>query len=380
MTSVELQGLRKRYGGAAVLSGIDLAIDAASCTAIVGPSGSGKTTLLRIIAGFEAPDSGRVLLGGRVLADGADSVPAHRRGIGFVPQDGGLFPHLTIEGNVGFGLPRATPRRAERIAELMDMVALDTAMLARRPHELSGGQQQRVALARALAQRPRLMLLDEPFSALDTGLRASTRKAVARLLASSNITTILVTHDQSEALSFADQVAVMREGRLVQSGRPLDLYLRPGDPAIASFLGEAIVLPARLAGGWADCALGRVAVDDANYTGPARIMLRPEQIEVAEVDPASPESDPAACRGVVVDADFGGAIYKLSVRLLRGAATDAPLLVQSPSLRAPALGAVVSLNVTGQAHVFRPQQKNSLNDFSLLLSMRDEPDSYENMK
>ena len=357
MTSVELQGLRKTYGGVAALGGIDLAIDAAGCTAIVGPSGSGKTTLLRIIAGFEAPDSGRVLLGGRVLADGADSVPAHRRGIGFVPQDGGLFPHLNVEGNVGFGLPRNTPLRAERIAELMDMVALDVAMLARRPHELSGGQQQRVALARALAQRPRLMLLDEPFSALDTGLRASTRKAVARLLASANITTILVTHDQSEALSFADQVAVMREGRLVQSGRPLDLYLRPSDPAIASFLGEAIVLPARLAGGWADCALGRVAVDDAHYAGLASIMLRPEQVNVAavaEVDAASQEGDPSACRGVVVDTDFGGSVYKLSVRLLRAAATDAPLQVQSPSLHAPALGAVVSLSVAGLAHVFGP--------------------------
>jgi len=357
MTSLELRGLRKTYGGVAVLDGIDLGIDAAGCTAIVGPSGSGKTTLLRIIAGFETPDSGQVLLGGRLLADGADATPAHRRGIGFVPQDGGLFPHLTVEGNVGFGLPRSTPRRAERIAELMDMVALDTAMLARRPHELSGGQQQRVALARALAQRPRLMLLDEPFSALDTGLRASTRKAVAKLLAGANITTILVTHDQAEALSFADQVAVMREGRLAQSGRPLDLYLRPGDPVIASFLGEAIVLPARLAGGWADCALGRVAVDDAHYAGPGRIMLRPEQIEVVAVDSTSPEGDPAACRGVVVDSDFGGSVYKLSVRLLGGAAGDAPLLVQSPSLNVPALGAVVALTVAGQAHVFGSEPK-----------------------
>ena len=357
MTSVELRGIRKTYGGVTVLDGINLGIDAASCAAIVGPSGSGKTTLLRIIAGFEAPDEGQVVLGGRVLADGADSVPAHRRGIGFVPQDGALFPHLSVADNVGFGLPRNTPQRAERIAELMDMVALDVAMLARRPHELSGGQQQRVALARALAQRPRLMLLDEPFSALDTGLRASTRKAVAKLLGSANITTILVTHDQSEALSFADQVAVMRGGRLVQSGRPLDLYLRPDDPAIASFLGEAIVLPAQLAGGWADCALGRISVDDVQRVGPAQIMLRPEQIEVAEVDAASQEDDPAACRGVVVDTDFGGSVYKLSVRLLRASATDAPLLVQSPSLHAPALGAIVSLSVAGRAHVFGPDQK-----------------------
>ncbi len=364
MTSLELCAVRKYYGAVAVLDGIDLSIAAGSRTAIVGPSGSGKTTLLRIIAGFEAPDEGRVMLGGQVLADGANAVPAHRRGIGFVPQDGALFPHLTVADNVGFGLPRNTPQRAERIAELMDMVALDTAMLARRPHELSGGQQQRVALARALAQRPRLMLLDEPFSALDTGLRASTRKAVARLLGSADITTILVTHDQSEALSFADQVAVMREGRLVQSGRPLDLYLRPSDPAIASFLGETIVLPAQLAGGWADCALGRIEVDESQRSGPAQIMLRPEQLQVAEVpaEVAMQGQYPSACYGEVLETDFGGAVTVLSVRLLRSArascrpdeaaVADTPLQVHSPGLHAPAAGAMVSITVTGQAHVF----------------------------
>ncbi len=364
-TALELHAVRKYYGPVAVLDGIDLSVAAGSRTAIVGPSGSGKTTLLRIIAGFEAPDAGRVTLGGKVLAEGPDSVPAHRRGIGFVPQDGALFPHLTVADNVGFGLPRSTPRRAERIAELMDMVALDTAMLVRRPHELSGGQQQRVALARALAQRPRLMLLDEPFSALDTGLRASTRKAVAQMLSSAGITTILVTHDQSEALSFADQVAVMRKGRLVQAGRPLDLYLRPNDAGIASFLGETIVLPAQLDGGWADCALGRIPVNDGQRQGAAQIMLRPEQVQVAEVsaEVALHSGDPAACYGAVTDTDFGGPVCALSVRLLRGAgasrlapdhaaAWNTPLLVHSSGMHAPAAGAMVRITVAGQAHVF----------------------------
>ncbi len=212
------------------LDGIDLGVAAGSRTAIVGPSGCGKTTLLRIIAGFEAPDSGRVALGGRVLSEGPDAMPAHHRGIGFVVQDGALFPHLSVAANVGFGLNRNEPRRAERIAELMDMVELDAALLPRKPDELSGGQQQRVALARALARKPQLMLLDEPFSALDTGLRDTTRKSVARLLSGAGITTILVTHDQPEALSFADQVAVMREGRLPQVGTPRALYLRPQGP------------------------------------------------------------------------------------------------------------------------------------------------------
>lgn len=367
MTSLELQAIHKHYGAVQALGGVDLSVAPGSRTAIVGPSGSGKTTLLRVIAGFEAPDAGRVTLGGRQLADGPAAVPAHERGIGYVPQDGALFPHLTIEGNVGFGLPRNTPRRAERIAELMDMVALDSAMLARRPHELSGGQQQRVALARALAQRPRLMLLDEPFSALDTGLRASTRKAVAQLLGAAGITTILVTHDQAEALSFADQVAVMRGGLLVQAGRPPDVYFRPRDAAVAGFLGDSIVLPAQLAGGWADCALGRVAVNDSGRRGEAQIMLRPEQLQVVEVpaEAAAHGVQDGACYGAVTDTDFGGSVCVLSVRLLRGSGAaeapalssgwgdrEEPLLVHSAGMHAPALGAMVRITVADQAHVF----------------------------
>ncbi|MFM9899590.1 MAG: ABC transporter ATP-binding protein [Polaromonas sp.] len=355
MTSLELHAVRKYYGRLEVLAGIDLRVAAGSRTAIVGPSGSGKTTLLRIIAGFEAPDVGRVTLGGQPLADGPNAVPAHLRGIGFVPQDGALFPHLTVEGNVGFGLPKTTPQRAQRIAELMDMVALDTAMLKRHPHEISGGQQQRVALARALAQSPRLMLLDEPFSALDTGLRASTRKAVAQLLGAAGITTILVTHDQSEALSFADQVAVMRAGRLVQAGPPAEVYLQPRDAETASFLGESIVLPAQLGGGWADCALGRVAVNDDQRNGPAQIMLRPEQLGVTPVPLGSAApAEPAVCYGTVTDTDFGGSVCVLSVQLMgkSSAQADAPLLVRSPAQQVPPIGATVRIHVVGRAHVF----------------------------
>jgi iron(III) transport system ATP-binding protein len=356
MTFLDLSAVRKSYGPVVALDGVSLRVPQGSRTAIVGPSGSGKTTLLRILAGFEAPDSGQLRMGWQLLADGPQAVPAHQRGIGYVPQDGALFPHLSVADNVGFGLPRSTPQRAQRIAELMHMVALDGAMLQRRPHELSGGQQQRVALARALAQQPRLMLLDEPFSALDTGLRAATRKAVAQLLHQAGITTILVTHDQAEALSFADQVAVIRDGRLAQVGPPTDLYLRPVDPVTAFFLGEAMVLPATLSQGWADCALGRIAVDDAQRQGSAQIMLRPEQLQLI-ANPSHRASDTERQQhttpdllGTVQDADFCGATCEVSVRL--NGFDGPPLRVHAPGSQLLSVGAQVHIRVLGQAHVF----------------------------
>jgi iron(III) transport system ATP-binding protein len=353
MSFLELHAVRKSYGPVVALDGVDLHVPAGSRTAIVGPSGSGKTTLLRLIAGFEAPDVGRISLGRQQLAEGLQSVPAHQRGIGFVPQEGALFPHLSVADNIGFGLARNAPERRQRITELMRMVALDPVMLSRRPHELSGGQQQRVALARALALRPRLMLLDEPFSALDTGLRASTRKAVAQLLGAAGITTILVTHDQSEALSFADQVAVMRGGKLVQVGPPSALYLRPVDAATAQFLGETIVLPAQLSQGWATCALGVIAIGDAERSGPAQIMLRPEQLQLTPVPAEQLDPDGEACYGMVEEVDFGGALCGLTVRLLGEAqASTEPLLVRSPAIHIPPLGSTVQITVMGQAHVF----------------------------
>ena len=353
MSQLEIRAARKNYGPVVALDGVTLSVAAGSRTAIVGPSGSGKTTLLRIIAGFEVPDAGQVLLDGRLLADGPNAVPAHQRGVGYVPQDGALFPHLSVADNIGFGLARHAPARAARIAELIDMVALEPALLARRPHELSGGQQQRVALARALALRPGLMLLDEPFSALDTGLRAATRKAVAQLLAGAGITTILVTHDQSEALSFADQVAVMRAGRLAQVGRPRDLYLRPCDAETASFLADAVVLPARLAGGWADCVLGRIAADDSMRQGEVQIMLRPEQLQLEELtqDEAVAPAAPQERFGTVLEADFCGPVSELSVGL-SGRGASAPLHVSCPGAQTPSVGARVRITIRGKAHVF----------------------------
>jgi iron(III) transport system ATP-binding protein len=355
MSFLVLRSVAKRYGAATALDGIDLDVAEGSRTAIVGPSGSGKTTLLRIVAGFEAPDQGQVTLGGERLADGPAAMPAHRRGVGVVAQDGALFPHLTVAENVGFGLDRREPRRADRIAELMHLVGLETAMLPRRPDELSGGQQQRVALARALARRPRLMLLDEPFSALDTALRANTRKAVGELLRTAGITTVLVTHDQAEALSFADQVAIIRGGRLLQTGTPREVYTRPADREVAEFLGDAVILPGELAGGVVRCALGRLAAHDGARPGRVTIMLRPEQIVLHPGDAPGP----GACRvrsAEITEIDFNGAVCVCGLRLLSGPRSEEephdvtlPLRVSSSDVLV--VGAVVRLELTGRAHV-----------------------------
>ncbi|KPH02064.1 sugar ABC transporter [Pseudomonas sp. RIT-PI-q] len=352
MNTLELHSIYKAYGSQRALENISLSVPTGSRTVIVGPSGSGKTTLLRMIAGFEFPDSGRLTLNGQTLVDSTHEVPAHQRLIGYVPQDGALFPHMTVAANIGFGLSTKGLEKQQRIAELMDSVALDSNMAERWPHELSGGQQQRVALARALAQQPRLMLLDEPFSALDTGLRAAMRKLVARLLADAGVTTILVTHDQSEALSFADQLAVMRQGRLVQSGHPLDLYRYPDDEQTALFLGEAVVMPARIEAGWAHCDLGRIPVNNHRNNSSAQIMLRPEQLQVCS--PITGEAHSQGCRGVVTDRDFGGNTCTLTVELESLVNEDQPgrsLLVRSSGMHAPPAGSAVHVSTIGHAHV-----------------------------
>jgi iron(III) transport system ATP-binding protein len=347
MTFLTIDAIGKSYGPTLALDAIDMKIEAGGRTAIVGPSGSGKTTLLRIIAGFETPDVGSLILDGRALAGKGVLVPAHKRGIGIVSQDGALFPHLTVADNIGFGLAKKAADRDKRIAELMEMVELDGIMAARRPHQLSGGQQQRVALARALALKPRLMLLDEPFSALDTGLRDTMRRTVARVLRAAGTTAILVTHDQAEALSFADQVAVLRQGRLVQFGSPRALYGKPRDRETATFLGEAILLDANIVSGRADCVLGSLVVEPGSKTGRATIMLRPEQIRLTTATAGS--EGPV---GHVDDVEFGGGDCMVLVRIDR---TDRAmpdfLSIKCVGFDIPGPGALVRISVHGPAHV-----------------------------
>jgi iron(III) transport system ATP-binding protein len=340
MTQLVISDVSKRYGATVALERVSLAVEPGSRVAIVGPSGSGKTTLLRVIAGFEVPDAGTVALNGQVLAEGPAIAPAHRRRIGSVAQDGALFPHLDVSGNLGFGLARNEPDRTRRLRELMELVELDPAMLTRKPHELSGGQQQRVALARALARKPTLMLLDEPFSALDTGLRESVRQAVSRVLTRAGITTILVTHDQGEALSFADQLAVMREGRLVQTGSPYELYWRPADIETALFLGNAVLFDARIEAVGVSCALGRLAAETGSRSGRGTIMLRPEQFRLSPVGPG--------LEAGIEDVDFRGAQCVVTLLAKQGGA-EIRFTAQVPGVEQPQVGDTVFVTVKGAA-------------------------------
>ena len=270
-----VRGVRASYGSTEVLHGIDLAVPRGAVLAVVGPSGSGKTTLLRCIGGFEFPTAGDVFIDG-VSVCGQTWVPPHKRSIGYVSQDGALFPHLSVRSNVGFGLPRSE-RTPEAIAELLEIVNLSPDLAKRRPDQLSGGQQQRVSLARALARHPAVMLLDEPFSALDTHLRESTRDLVGEVLHEAGVTTVLVTHDQEEALAFADLVAVLEAGELRQVGPPQEVYERPNDLATARLLGSTLELDAIVTRGMAQTVIGPIpalGVPD----GAATVAARPHQV------------------------------------------------------------------------------------------------------
>jgi iron(III) transport system ATP-binding protein len=278
MTALRVDGVVAGYDGSPVLRGVDLEVPAGALLAVLGGSGSGKTTLLRTIAGFHRVEAGTVHLAGRLVAQAGNrrvvDVPAERRRVGLVPQDGALFGHLTVAGNVGFGLARAA-RRGPRVAEVLELVGL-AGFERRMPAELSGGQQQRVALARALAPEPALVLLDEPFTALDAGLRAEVREQVRAALRAAGATAVLVTHDQQEALGAADVVAVLRDGRVVQAAPPRTLYAEPTDLGVGTFVGEAVVLPATARGGRAESALGALPV--AGPDGEGQVLLRPEQL------------------------------------------------------------------------------------------------------
>jgi iron(III) transport system ATP-binding protein len=280
-------GLVKRFGATTVVDGVDLSAAEGELVALLGPSGCGKTTTLRLIAGFEDLDAGTVEINERVVAGPGGGEPPERRRIGMVFQDGALFPHMSVDKNVGFGLQRTSERRA-LISDALRMVGLE-GFGDRMPHELSGGQQQRVALARALAPRPAVILLDEPFSNLDVELRAAVRTEVRDILAEVNATAILVTHDQEEALSLADRVAVMWGGRIIQDAGPEELYHRPASKTIGSFVGNAQFIPGMASGRRVTCDLGELPTH-GTASGAVEVMIRPEALRLTppgDVDPAN---------------------------------------------------------------------------------------------
>ena len=342
--SLSISALSKSFGATGVLAGLDLEVPVGSLTAVLGPSGCGKTTLLRLIAGFECAEGGSIRLGERVLCDEQTHTAPEKRGVGFVPQEGALFPHLDVAANVGFGLSRAERRNGGRVEQALELVGLQ-GLAERLPHQLSGGQQQRVALARALAPRPSLVLLDEPFAALDTGLRAQVRAEVRSALGRAGATALLVTHDQEEALSLADLVAVMRGGQIIQAADPQTLYRNPVDEEVARFLGEAVLLKGELDQGFAETPLGRVAVKGESAlreAGSVTVMLRPEQILCR---PISTEGDGA--HGCVLSTEFYG--HDAIATIALGGSASLEVVARTMGHQLPEVGEEVMVEVEGAA-------------------------------
>ena len=323
---IELDGVTKRFGSVAAVDDGRLTVERGEMLAVLGPSGCGKTTMLRLVAGFELPDSGDVRIDGRAVS-GAAWVPPERRQVGMVFQDYALFPHLSVAENVGYGLPRS--RRAARVGEVLDLVGLG-GLEARRPHELSGGQQQRVALARALAPEPSIVLLDEPWSNIDPLLRGAMRDDIARILRTAGVTVVLVTHDQEEAFSLADRIALMDAGRIVQVGTPEEMYYHPVSRRVAEFVGATNFVDA-------GSALGRDVVAEGD-TG--NVLIRPELVALT-IDEAG--------GGTVIGREFRGHDVFYRVDLGDGST----ICSQRPSNEVVPLGARVRIQLhDGPVKVF----------------------------
>jgi iron(III) transport system ATP-binding protein len=327
--AIRLAGISKRFGDVVAVADAPLSVDHGEIVAVLGPSGCGKTTLLRLIAGFERPDLGTVYLDGAPVAGEDVWVAPHRRRVGMVFQDYALFSHLTVAENIGFGLGRQ--QRPDRIRELLDIVGLP-GLGERYPHELSGGQQQRVAVARALAPRPRIVVMDEPWSNIDPGLRVSMRDELAVTLRAAGVTVVLVTHDREEAFSLADRIALMRDGRVIQVGTAEELYFSPASRWAAEFVGAANILRGVVEGDVVRTPVGPVPVPGNEHAGEVEVIIRPEQLVLHE---------DACGDGLVVGREFRGHDVFYRVLLDRH-----ELISQRPSTESVAVGARVAIRLS----------------------------------
>lgn len=337
MITLQCFDLRKHYGQIVALRDFNLSVRAGQIVTLLGPSGGGKTTALRLIAGFETPDSGRILINGQLMAGDGVFVPPENRRVGMVFQEYALFPHLTVFENVVFGVSGSAAEKATRAKEMLALVGLeDTAK--RLPHELSGGQQQRIALARALAPRPQIVLLDEPFSNLDAALRAQVRREVRDILKSTGTTCVFVTHDQREAFTLSDEVVILLDGTIAQVGTPRTVYTQPATREVAAFVGETNLLPGEADGATVTCVLGTLPLEVHTY-GKVDVLIRPEIIRLIR-DPQGNAS--------VQWSDYYGVSQRVGVTLHDGT----PLTVRADPAEIYEAGDRVRIEVEGQVWTF----------------------------
>jgi iron(III) transport system ATP-binding protein len=343
---LEIKDLRRAFGGRAVVDGVSLSIRPGQVTCLLGPSGCGKSTTLRMIAGVEMQDSGTIHVDGKLICDTVFRVPPERREIGLMFQDFALFPHLSVADNVGFGLKRGTKaEKRARVAELLERVDL-LRFIDGYPHQLSGGEQQRVALARALAPRPRIMLMDEPFSGLDNRLRDGIRDETLSILKEEDTAVLLVTHEPDEAMRMADQIALMREGRIVQQGAPYNVYTRPVDRASVAFFSDANVLRAEVSGALAVTPFGQFLAPGVADGTLVDIVFRPQHLRIdfdrAGQGPKPTAVDGTPARAVVARARFMGNESLVEFRM----DYDRSILKATvPNVFLPQAGAVMWLTV-----------------------------------
>lgn len=320
---LEVQNLVRTFGGRRVVDDVSFAIPAGQVTCLLGPSGCGKSTTLRMIAGVDMQDRGRILVDGNLICDTVFRVPPERRAIGLMFQDFALFPHLSVADNVAFGLPRHAPERGARVADLLERVKL-SGFAAKFPHELSGGEQQRVALARALAPRPRILLMDEPFSGLDERLRDGIRDDTLALLKEEGAAVLLVTHEPHEAMRMADEILLMRTGRIVQRGAPYNLYNAPVDRAAAAFFSDINVLNGTVQGALTPTPFGEFLTPGIADGTAVDIVIRPQHLKIdfdrAGRGAAPTAQDGTAARAVVERARFLGRESLVEFRLTEGGA------------------------------------------------------------